>query len=204
MGETTQLLQQWRGGKEAAREELLARSLPFIRRVVRARLGPELRAKVTSGDVVQEAAMHFLRYGPRFVPANTRQFETLLARIVANTLADAGRWFEAERRKMGVETALASSVDMAKWTQSAGPVGRAQRDELAQRVRLAMELLPDRDRRVLVWRNMYERPFAEIGKDLGVSEEGARSVCRRALEQLRTVVARLRRGELADILAGPG
>jgi RNA polymerase sigma factor (sigma-70 family) len=201
MNETTQLLQRWRDGEEAALHEVLTLHLPFIRQRVRELLGPALRAKLTSDDVVQDAVVDFLRNGPRFVPANGRQLQRLLSRVVANTISDHGNWFQAARRCMANESPQAAQ-DVHGSTRSSDPVAQAQHAEMAARLRLALELLDEADRRLIVWRDWEKRPFAAIGGDLGLGEEAARAAWRRATERLRQTMTQLRQGGLDELLDG--
>lgn len=200
MGETTELLRRWRDGDEGALAELMRQSLPLIRRAARAKLGAELRAKVTTDDVVQEAVLDFLRNGPRDLPVDSNQLHALLVRIVVNTVRDQGQWFRAARRHLARERNLASSQLPIDEHGATDPVDTAARGELATRLRLALELLDERDRRLIVWREWQKRAFADIGSELQIGEEGARSAFRRALLHLRETMARLRRGELEAVL----
>lgn len=202
MNETTQLLARWRDGDAEALAALLAQSLPFLRQRVRELLGPALRERMTSDDVVQDAVHDFLRNGPQFVPANGRQLERLLSRVVANTICDHGNWFAAARRSMARESMLETGLP---GSQSTGdPAVAAERRELRDRLRLALELLPERDRQLILWRDWEKRPFAVIGGQLGLSEEAARTAWRRATERLTEAIARLRRGELDQLLDESG
>lgn len=208
MIETTQLLARWRDGDDAALGDLLARSLPFLRERVRELLGPALRGRMTSDDVVQDAVVDFLRNGPRFVPANGRQLERLLSRVVANTICDHGKWFAAARRSMARESTLETGpleVGHRSAASSNGdPAVAAERAELRDRLRLALELLPERDRQLILWRDWEKRPYADIGAALGIGEEAARTAWRRATDQLTDAIARLRRGELDWLLDESG
>ncbi|MBX3465102.1 MAG: sigma-70 family RNA polymerase sigma factor [Planctomycetes bacterium] len=199
MGETTQLLGRWRSGDESALAEVLTRHLPFVRQRVRELLGPALRAKLTSEDVVQDAVLDFLRNGPQFVPANGRQLQRLLSRVVVNTICDHGNWFRAARRSLAGETALTSSL-AAPVDGGAGPAAVAAQAELADRLRLALELLDESDRQLILLREWEKRPFAAIGSQLGLGEEAARAAFRRAMERLRATMAGLRRGEIDRLL----
>ena len=193
MNETTQLLAQWRAGDKAALDQVLKLHLPYIRDRVRDLLGPSLRAKLTSEDVVQDAVLDFLRNGPRFVPENSRQLQTLLGKVVHNTICDHGNWFAAARRSMASEMDL--HVRLSESGSGGDPAARAYRAEMADRVRIAMELLSDRDRQIVLMHGWERCSFAEIGRRLGVGEEGGRAAWRRAIERLRELMARVRRGE---------
>lgn len=196
MPETTQLLARWRDGDESVVGEIVARHLPFVRDRVRDLLGDELRRKLATDDVVQDAMVEFLRYGPRFVPVNEKQLCALLARIVQTTICDHSAWFRAARRQMGREGPLGSTAQLVCEGSAVQPEQRADAAELAARLRLAIELLPERDRQVVLWREWEKRAFAAIGEELDLAEDGARAVHRRAMVRLREMMARLRHGDL--------
>lgn len=201
MPETTQLLQRWRDGDRSVIGDLVGRQLPFVRARVRDLLGDELRRKVATDDVVQEAMVEFLSYGPRFVPANERQLGALLARIVANTICDQGAWFRAARRRMAREAPLGSTAELVPAQERDRPDEGAAHGELTARLRLAVELLPERDRQAVLWREWEKLPFAELGSRWGMTEEGARTVHRRAITRLREVMTQLRHGDVDGAIA---
>jgi DNA-directed RNA polymerase specialized sigma24 family protein len=66
-----------------------------------------------------------------------------------------------------------------------------------------MELLDERDRQLIVWREWERRAFADIGSEIELGEEAARAAWRRAMERLRHTMARLRQGELDALLDQP-
>src|SRR5882724_8681380 len=135
MAETTQLLERWRLGDESALTEILDLHLPWIRQRVREQLGRELRSKVASDDVLQEAVIEFLRYGPRFAPQSEQQLRALLARIVANTICDQSNWFQAARRRMSRETRLSTSAEIVGPATERGPAEHAIAMEMENRLR---------------------------------------------------------------------
>jgi DNA-directed RNA polymerase specialized sigma24 family protein len=96
--ETRLLLQRWHAGERAAIETLVARDLGWIRDYVHERLGPLLRSRGETMDYVQDAVLDVMRYTPRFVTDDRRQFRGLLARIVENHLRDAHDHHAAARR----------------------------------------------------------------------------------------------------------
>lgn len=202
--ETTQLLQRWRDGDASAVGEILAIHASWVRHEVRKRLSPELRAKVTSEDVVQEAMLDFLNNGPRFVPANTAQLRALLLRIVMHALCDQGNWFRAARRAMSAETAISSSTELAEPSPNGQPDERAMAVERESRLRLALELLTERDRRLLLWREWEALSFAEIGARLGMDAEAARGAERRAVGRLLDAMTKLRAGDVDGAIAAAG
>jgi RNA polymerase sigma-70 factor (ECF subfamily) len=192
------LLERWHAGDRAALDDLLAQHLPWLRDYVRARLGPALRARGETVDFVQEVAVDVLQYAPRFVVDDADQFRGLLARIVENNLRDANDWFAAQRRRLSRETALPGDSVLrlhAGARSVTRPSGAAERVERENMLRLALELLPPDDRKVILLRQWEERPFAEIGELMGIGENGARMRFQRALPKLAKAVEELARGE---------
>ena len=179
MQEIGALLRRWADGEDAVVGRIAELALPYVRQRARELLGDELRAKLDSEDVAQDAALDFLLYGPRFVPKDTAQLHALLARIVANTVRDHGSWFRSLRRQLGGEVPLATSAMFVDGSAASPPDAAAER-EAAVRLRLALELLDEDDRQLIVWHRWDKATFVEIGARRGVSEEAARAAFRRA------------------------
>ena len=62
------------------------------------------------------------------------------------------------------------------------------RDELRQRVRLALAALPERDREVLVLRHLEQLSVAETAQVLGASQGAVKVRHLRALERIRAIM----------------
>lgn len=204
---TTELLRRWHAGDRAAHADLLGRYRPFIEAEVRRRLGAELRGKAETQDFVQDALVEALRYAPRFQVENERVLRRLLSRLVENILRDRRDWFTAKRREMARERPLQQDSVLALDPPAAGvapPDEEAERNETAARVRLALELLAEPDRRVLVLREWDGLDFTAIGERMGLAADAARMRFHRALVRLERVVCGLRAGELERLLDQDG
>ncbi len=200
---TLELLQRWNEGDQEALNLLVEKNLPFLAARVRKRLGPFLRRKEETMDIVQEAMVEFLRYGPRFLLSSEGQFRALLAKVVENVLRDRYDWFTAKRRDLHRERPLPSDtlLGLDPGVKSpTTPSRAAERNEEEARIRLALELLPPPDREVLVLRLLEEKGFKAIGGSLGIGEDGARMRFRRALPKLARKVEALERGDLEKAL----
>ncbi|MBK8233191.1 MAG: hypothetical protein IPK72_22060 [Candidatus Eisenbacteria bacterium] len=64
---------------------------------------------------------------------------------------------------------------------------------------LAMQLIDPDLRKIIVLRDFEDRSYAEVAGFLGIGEEAARSRHRRALEELRDQISRLKAGQLRDL-----
>ena len=81
---TRVLLEQHRAGDAAALNELYGRYTTRVLAVVRARLGAELRQRVQSLDIVQEAMLDSLKNLEKFDYASEGAFLKWLTAIVEN------------------------------------------------------------------------------------------------------------------------
>jgi RNA polymerase sigma-70 factor (ECF subfamily) len=198
---TIELLRRWHGGERGALDALLQRDLPWLRERVRQRLGDLLREKGDPDDYVQEVVIEVLQYAPRFLLEDRRQFRALLARIVENTLSDRDEWFRRKRRDLHKERPI--PTDTVLWLDRprdsvTRPSQNAIQDEQRAYTRLAMELLDGDDRKVLLLREWDGLGFAEIGAQLGTSENAARMRFQRALQRLAQEVERLVQGRVEE------
>jgi RNA polymerase sigma-70 factor (ECF subfamily) len=200
--ETTALLHRWHAGDEAALHELLEQHLPWIRIHVRQRLGPALRAKEETSDLVQDALIEFLRYGPRFEVANEAHLRFLLGRVAENVLRDRHDYFTRLRRKaareepLGDDSVLVLDGSAREATQ---PDAALEKKQWQAWVRLALELMEPEERAILVMREWEELEFAEIGSRLSIAPDAARMRFQRALPRLADKIRQLQRGSIDAI-----
>lgn len=200
---TSRFLKTWHRGNSEGLEKLLERHLPWIQAFVHKRLSPFLRRKNDTGDIVQDAMVQFLRFGPRFHITDEKQFRALMCRIIRNVMHDHYDWYSARRRAVARERPLPSdtilNLDPGEGTV-ATPSSIVHRNEQEAWVRLGLELLDPGDRRIIVMHDWEELSFAEIGSRIGVSKDTARRNYTRSLGLLTSKVGDLRRGRLQTIL----
>jgi RNA polymerase sigma-70 factor, ECF subfamily len=185
--QTRSLLEQWHGGDRAALDRLLERDESWIRHRVRQRLGDKLREKLETQDVVQEAMVDVLRYGPKFLMSDLHEFRSLMARIIENNIRDQHGWMQARRRAGERETPLPSDtlLDMDSPVREVTRVTQAVfRQQRAELVRLAMEILEPEDRQIVYLRQWDKLPFDAVGEQLGMQPNTARMRFQRALLKL--------------------
>ncbi len=203
-GTTRDLLLRVHQGDEKAISRLLTLHLSWLEKTIRSSLSAELRRHGETGDYLQDVVIQVLRHGPRFVISDETQFRALLARMVKNLLIDKSRWARASRRdwrkeQKGAGPSTTLSLDFPSPHQ-AGPGTNAGITEEQDLLRLAIELLPDQDRQVVLMREIEDSTFAEIGEQLRITAEGARGKHERALAHLARIAQRLKRGEIQSLL----
>ena len=122
-------------------------------------------------DAVQDGFLHAYRALERFRPEQA--FAAWLNRIVANAALDIGR-----RRKVRDADSLPETLSVPQFDPS-------ERSELRGRLGSALEVLPERQRSVLVLHDVEGYTHGEIGTMLGIPEGTARSDLHHARASLR-------------------
>ena len=154
-------------------------------------------------DLVQDTLVEVLRDGPRFTLSDEGDFRALLARIVENSIRDRCDHFAAKKRAAVKETSLPddSMLDLDPPRASVTrPSEAVMRHEAASLVQLALKLLDQRDREIIVLRQQEELSFAAAGERLSIPEDTARFRFQRALPRLARRIEELRSGRLRQAL----
>jgi len=175
-------------GDEAARAQLLSQHLAGLRAFVHLRLGPALRRKEESQDLVQSVCREVLSDLPKFQVRAGASFRDWMHRAAENKIRDRWRHWKRERRDPNRERALeasdaeaAGSMRLVHWmTPSREAVDREQ---LALLERVFADL-PAADREVIVLARLHGWSHAKLAAHFGRSEVATRSLLSRALARL--------------------
>jgi RNA polymerase sigma-70 factor, ECF subfamily len=194
--ETQTLLEQIAQGNEQAFTRLLQRHRPRLLDFVDTHLDPLLRARLDASDVVQEAQMEATRRLPDFLRRRPMPFRLWLRKTAYERLLMLRRrHVEAARRSVGREIQLPdrSSLVLAHnlVDPSGSPSARLNREEAAQRMRLALDRLPQTDREILLMRHYEEMSYDEMGCILGIEPASARKRAGRALVRLHKILTEM-------------
>lgn len=202
------VLRRWHAGDSSALDELLQRELPWIRELVKRRMGAVLRAAGSSSDLVQDVVVSILRTGPRFLIQDQRQFRAFLARVAENVILDQLAWHTAARRDLRRAEPLPSRDSVVVLDGSRQPEPRPSQAAAAEEekalVWIGLRLLEPGDREVIELRDYQELSFPDIAARLGGSEDAVRMRYNRALPRLAQVLWELRNQRLDAVLARLG
>jgi RNA polymerase sigma-70 factor (ECF subfamily) len=195
--DTDQLIRLTRQGDPSARDRLLARHRPRLRRMVRLHLDRRLGARVDPSDVVQDALAEAARRLEEYLHRPPLPFYPWLRQIALDRLLDLRRrHVRASKRSVAREEPGVlnlpdeSAAELAARLIDLGssPSRHLLREELRERVRAALGRLPDGDREVLVLRHLEQMPAREVAAVLGVGEGAVRMRLVRALARLRELL----------------
>ncbi|MBI4605848.1 MAG: sigma-70 family RNA polymerase sigma factor [Planctomycetes bacterium] len=171
---TRTLVEQARGGDRQAYDRLFAlhadRALLFIR----ARLGPRLREKIESMDVLQDAYLAAHRGFEQFEYTDDDAFRRWLCRIIEHRIRDARDYFGAKKRQ---------AVELPR-SDPTGPATALDRAEQREKVARALGALDDDHRQVLLLRYFEGLSAEEAGERMNRSAGAIRKLTARALSEL--------------------
>jgi RNA polymerase sigma-70 factor, ECF subfamily len=155
-------------------------------------LDTRLRGKLDPADLVQQT---LLRAYPALNQLRTREPAVVAAwlrRILARTLADTARHYDADKRAVDLERSLSADLDksasgLADWiaADQTSPSERAERNEDLLRLADALAELPDAQREVVVLKHLQGKTLAEIAEATGRTIPAVVGLLRRGLEKLR-------------------
>ncbi|HLJ93703.1 MAG TPA: sigma-70 family RNA polymerase sigma factor [Gemmataceae bacterium] len=196
--DTEELLRQAEFGNASARESLLARHRNHLRKMIAWRLDRRLAARVDPSDVVQEVLLEASRKMDRYLCERPVPFFPWLRALAGEHLATLHRRHvraqgrSVLREQVGVLSLPdESAAELASRlvTSSTSPTQRAVRRELRERVQQALERLSERDREVLVLRNLEQLSVADTAEVLHISPAAVKVRHLRALERLHGLLA---------------
>lgn len=180
----TDLLAAYAAGDQSAARELTRRFTPRIFAVAQRMLQDPAEAE----DVTQEAMLRLWRIAPDW-QENGAKVSTWLYRVTSNLCIDRLR-----KRRVSTMDAMPEMAD-----ETPGVVARLEETDRAAALFTALEVLPERQRLVIVLRHMEERSNPEIAEIMGTSVEAVESLLTRARRALAAELTP-RRSELG--LAG--
>jgi RNA polymerase sigma factor (sigma-70 family) len=178
---TVELLRLAKQGDPRAREQLLARYLPRLRRWAAGRLPVFARSLFDTEDLVQETLARVLQGLDRIEVRGTRGFQVYVREAMRNRIRDEVRW--ASRRR-GSDEVSEDLVDHAP-----SPLENAIGAETLERFERALAQLEEDDQELLHLRIELDFDYGEIATMTGKpSPDAARMAFQRSLARLAEVM----------------
>ncbi len=173
---TRVLLDRIRSGDEHARDELVSRFLPGLRRWARGRLPHHARGIMETDDIVQIAMLRALDRAADFQAGREGAFLSYLHQILINLIRD-----EIRRANRHPEEPLDADLAATRQEMLERTIGRGALDAYDR----ALEALSDDQRQAVILRIEFGFTHPEIARALGRSTANAvRMQIARALVRL--------------------
>jgi RNA polymerase sigma-70 factor (ECF subfamily) len=187
-------------GDTDARDRLFRRYYERVHAIVRARLGAKLRARVESGDIVQEALVAAFKSFDKFEMREEASFIQWLSKIVEHQITAAADWHGAKKRDLEKEVPLPTTAGDGgtatvpiELPDSDGlrPIDILGDSEDKERVLLCLERLPEVYREVILSRDFTGASWEGVAEETGrPSAAAARMMHARALVELGQLLRR--------------
>jgi RNA polymerase sigma-70 factor (ECF subfamily) len=184
--ESTTLLRQARDGSPGALDTLYGRVAGRLLALIRLRMGPSLRTRLESRDVLQATLLKSFERLDQFEGETGASLMAWLARIAENEIRDLAEYHRRQRRDVARALPLEAADDVAARVRSA--FSQAALDEESARLERAIETLDEPHREVILLRKYQESSFKEIAVRMGRSEDACRMLLARALAALTIAV----------------
>jgi RNA polymerase sigma-70 factor (ECF subfamily) len=155
--------------------------------VARHELNGDLQAKGSASDLVQETFLEAHRAFERFHGNSEVELRAWLRRLLHHRAAKFGRRYRTtQKRRLARESALsAAGRERELSTTLPSPSVQLMAHEQAQRLRQALEHLPDDYRQVITLRYVEQCSFEEIGRLMRRTPNAARLLWLRAIERVK-------------------
>lgn len=194
------LIEEARGGSEAALGELFEPYAEYLRLLARVQIGRRMQSKVDPGDLVQETFLEAHRQIAQFRGISEAEFLSWLRTILAGQLALVLRHYLGTRgRDVKLERQLAAQLDESSQALDGGfvashstPSQHASRHEQAVLLADALTRLPEEYREVIILRHLEALAFAEVAARMGRSEDSVQKLWVRGLAALRRFLGDVR------------
>jgi RNA polymerase sigma-70 factor (ECF subfamily) len=190
MSITSQDFGCWLSAARGGSREALGRALESCRRyllyVARSELHGDLQAKGGASDLVQETFLEAHRDFDRFAGNSEVELRAWLRRLLRHRVIKLGRRYRTtQKRRLARETAFPLGGAGAVAAELPSPSTEIMAYEQAQRLRQALERLPDDYRRVITLRYLEQCSFEDIGRAMQRTANAARLLWLRAIERIK-------------------
>ena len=181
--ESTVLLREARQGSRDALGELYSRYGTRLLAFIRMRLGPDLRARVESRDILQATLLKSFQRLAQFEGGDGATLMSWLMRIAENEVRDQADFQHRQRRDLKADLPVdEGGIDIAANVRSA--LSEAVVREEAERLGAALGALDPDHREVIVLRKLEELSFKDVAARMGRSEDACRMLLARAMVAL--------------------
>jgi RNA polymerase sigma-70 factor (ECF subfamily) len=167
--------------------------------MVRVRLPPRLRARLSTSDVLQESYLDAQKRVDEYLQAGPMPFYLWLRRVTAQKLIDLerrhlGRQKRAAGKEVSIEQlaipgATSEGIARSLVEPRASPSEEAVHAELKAALEAAFDRMDPADREVIALRHFERLTAPETAEVLGIKEEAAQKRYVRALKKMRAIMA---------------
>ncbi len=181
--EDSSLFIKARQGSGEALGAVFERYAGRLHALIRLRLGPGLRRRLESRDILQATLLKAFQGIERFQGSGGRSMMAWLGAIAQTEMCDQADFYARQKRDAGRETSIDGKVSWIA-DQVHSEVSRLQLEEDSERLERALDALRGPQREVVLLRSFEELSYPEIGDRMDKSADACRMLYARALTAL--------------------
>ena len=174
---TMVLIQRIREGDHAARDVLLRRFMPLLKRWGRGRLPRHMRDVQDTDDLVQVTLMKALNHIDDLHSTRRGAFLQYLCQTLLNQVRDEIRRRNRHPKRVAIDPELSDSDDLTPIEQIVGA-------EEMHAYQQALSTLPKRQQALVLMRAEFGMSYPEIASEIGSTPDAVRVMIARAILQL--------------------
>lgn len=179
------LVRRIQGGDSGAWDELYLRYRDQLLLSIRCRLGPSLRARLESEDILHSVFKDALEDLPRFEPRHTRALNHYLHTCVLNKIRNKADYYGAEKRRG--EVPLSDSL-IARLPNPADATPQYHDPPRYAALEQALSRLPDEMREVILLRRVEELSNQDAAEIMVKTPDATSKLYNRAIARLTTLM----------------
>ncbi len=181
--ESSRLLREARQGSREAINAVFERYGERLHALIRVRLGPHLRRRLESRDILQETLLKAFRGIHRFEGSGSTSLMAWLGTIARDEICDQADFYGRQKRDANRDTSLDERAGGVA-AQIRSEASRLQLQEDSERLEKALDALSEPYREVILLRHFEELSYREIAERLDKSPDACRMLLARAMTAL--------------------
>jgi RNA polymerase sigma-70 factor (ECF subfamily) len=183
MTDDLQIIRDAKEGSGTALNALFERYGARLLLLIRLRMGPSLRKRLESRDVLQQTLLKAFQGIEQFGGEGQTTMMGWLGSIARNEIRDQARFFGRDGRDAARDVPLEAANELARKSLRT-EVSRLHLVARVQRLEEAIDSLDENHREVVLLRRFEELSYPEIGARLGKTSDAARMLYTRAMAAL--------------------
>lgn len=189
-GDFATMIAAARAGNLDALEQLLGGCRDYLMLIANERLDNGLQAKLGASDHVQQTLLAAHQHLAQFRGESALEFRGWLRQILVNDMQQARRRFGGSSRNTDRERPIDDPAVQLRppVDPQLTPRSDALVREEARLLQSAISRLPANYQQVIRLRDWEDQSFGQIGQKMGISEEAARKLWKRAIQKLEAIL----------------